>query len=113
MTVGSTAAGGGASSAGRSGGSRSEALLSPADVARACGLSRRAIYRAISRGELPAARLCNRLRVRPADLNAWVSAQTLSPPLVGGGSTRATRAWSRGSLRAMLDDPGEQEEHGH
>lgn len=35
---------------------REKQLLSPEDVARACGLSRRAVYRAIARGELPAAR---------------------------------------------------------
>jgi Helix-turn-helix domain len=29
-----------------------ERLLSPEDVARVCGLSRRAVYRAIARGEL-------------------------------------------------------------
>ena len=44
-------------------------LLSPEEVARTCGLSRRAVYRAIARGELRAARLCNRLRVRPDELD--------------------------------------------
>ena len=45
-----------------------ERLLSPEEVARACGLSRRAVYRAIARGELRAARLCHRLRF---SLRSW------------------------------------------
>jgi excisionase family DNA binding protein len=51
-----------------------ERLLSPEDVARRCGLSRRAVYRAIERGELPAARLCSRLRIQPGDVEAWIAA---------------------------------------
>lgn len=42
----------------------SEALLSPAQVAQICGLSRRAIYDAIRRGELKAFRPCARLSSR-------------------------------------------------
>jgi excisionase family DNA binding protein len=38
-------------------------LLSPEQVARLCGLSRRAVYDAIKRGELHAFRLCSRLRI--------------------------------------------------
>jgi hypothetical protein len=33
-----------------------------------CGLSPRAVYRAIERGELVASRLCSRLRIRPEDV---------------------------------------------
>ena len=47
-------------------------MLSPEEVAQTCALSRRAVYRAIERGELVASRLCNRLRVREEDLDAWV-----------------------------------------
>lgn len=47
-------------------------LLSPADVAVRCGLSRRAVYRAIEAGDLLASRLCHRLRIRPADVDAWI-----------------------------------------
>ena len=56
------------------------ALLSPEDVATRCGLSRRAVYRAIERGELPASRLCSRLRVRPEDLDAWIAGKRVEPP---------------------------------
>jgi excisionase family DNA binding protein len=48
-------------------------MLSPEDCARRCSLSRRAIYRAIERGELPAAKLCGRLRIDPDDLDAWIT----------------------------------------
>lgn len=64
-------------------------LLSPEDVASRCGLSRKAVYRAIDRGELKSARLCSRLRIRPDDVEAWVegnsvarvrNVQSLTPP---------------------------------
>jgi excisionase family DNA binding protein len=89
---------------GRAGDNGFDGLLSPEEVARACGLSRRAVYRAISRGELRAARLCHRLRVRPADLELWIAERTLSRPTDTAVSIRTARATARGSLRAMLDD---------
>jgi excisionase family DNA binding protein len=88
-----------------------ESLLSPEEVARACGLSRRAVYRAIRRGELRAARLCNRLRVQPAELGRWIDERTVSParyPTVGDG--RPVRVPSRGSLRAKLGEAMEGSE---
>lgn len=78
-------------------------LLSPEDVAGVCGLSRRAVYRAISRGELPAARLCHRLRIRAEDLDRWIADRAV----VADQSQKPrvpARALRRGSLRAMLDD---------
>jgi excisionase family DNA binding protein len=87
-------------------------LLSPGDVARACGLSRRAIYRAIARGELQAARLCNRLRVRPADVERWISEQTLATGSADLTPIRPARRFPPGSFRAMLDDSRDQEEAG-
>jgi excisionase family DNA binding protein len=82
-----------------------EQLLSPEDVARACGLSRRAVYRAIARGELRAARLCHRLRVRPVELERWIAEQTPecpAPPLRETG--RSTAGFAGGGLRALLDE---------
>ena len=82
-----------------------ERLLSPEYVARACGLSRRAVYRAIARGELRAARLCHRLRVHPAELERWIAEETRFPE--PSGPTRSMRSAGsarRGSLRAMLDE---------
>ncbi len=55
-----------------------DVLLSPEDVASQCGLSRKAVYRAIDRGELKAARLCSRLRIRPSDVEAWVEANSVA-----------------------------------
>jgi excisionase family DNA binding protein len=55
------------------------ALLSPEEVARRCGLSRRAVYRAIERGELRASRLCSRIRIRAVDVEAWVEANQIEP----------------------------------
>jgi excisionase family DNA binding protein len=87
------------------GGRAPERLLSPREVAQACGLSRRAVYRAISRGELPAARLCNRLRVRPPDLQRWIAERMeIRRPVDTGPRTGDSRAPVRGSLRAMLDE---------
>lgn len=82
-----------------------ERLLSPEDVARACGLSRRAVYRAIARGELRAARLCHRLRVHPAELERWIAEETPGPSSsVPRRSGRRPVVARRGSLRAMLDE---------
>jgi excisionase family DNA binding protein len=54
--------------------SRSDHLMAPGDVAVLCGLSRKAVYRAIERGELRASRLCSRLRIRASDVDAWIDA---------------------------------------
>jgi len=54
-------------------------LLAPSDVAARCGLSRRAVYDAIRRGELPAVRLCSRLRVTPEAFDAWLRENAVSP----------------------------------
>jgi excisionase family DNA binding protein len=79
-------------------------LLSPEDVARVCGLSRRAVYRAIARGELRAARLCNRLRVQPAELERWVGEWTVAPEASAPASPRLPVPGATGSLRALLDE---------
>jgi excisionase family DNA binding protein len=85
-------------------------MLSPEEVARVCGLSRRAVYRAISRGELQAARLCSRLRVDPDELERWKSAHTLVPPVTRPTPVRPAPAAAFGSLRVMLDQvPNAQE----
>jgi excisionase family DNA binding protein len=54
--------------------SAADPLLSPEDVARRCGLSRKAVYRAVARGELRAARILSRLRLDPRDVEAWIRA---------------------------------------
>ena len=84
-------------------------LLSPEEVARACGLSRRAVYRAISRGDLRASRLCNRLRVSPSELDRWIGDQTVpvARPLRLSES-RPGPELPAGSLRALLDETAEE-----
>jgi len=79
-------------------------LLSPEDVAMQCGLSRKAVYRAIDRGELPASKLCSRLRIKPADLEAWVDGNRLQAE-----ATRPalpTRVPAANGLRALLVSSG-------
>lgn len=47
-------------------------LLCPREIAEQTNLSYHAVLRAIHRGELRASRLCQRIRVRPADVLAWI-----------------------------------------
>jgi excisionase family DNA binding protein len=58
---------------------------SPAEVAAACGLSRKAIYRAIENGELRAAKVCRgrRLLITAEELRAWIDRSVASPELPG------------------------------
>jgi excisionase family DNA binding protein len=80
-----------------------ERLLSPEEVARACGLSRRAVYRAIARGELRATRLCNRLRIHPAEFEKWIEAGTPRPETAARLDERTTpRAGTVRGLRALF-----------
>jgi excisionase family DNA binding protein len=67
-----------------SGGGDVERLAyTPAEIAAAFGLSRKAIYRAIASGDLRAARVCcgSRLLVPAEEARAWV-ARNLMPPAV-------------------------------
>jgi excisionase family DNA binding protein len=86
--------------------SETEALLSPAQVAQMCGLSRRAVYDAIGRGELQAFRLCARLRISTEQLADWLrrSAVSGSARPVAPERPRLTAAAvaRRGSFRAKL-----------
>lgn len=81
---------------------------SPAEVAELVGLSRKAIYRAIDRGELRASRVTNRLRIRSVDVDAWLEDGRVevrpnnSPPVLLGAVHRNGTP----SLRAILDGIG-------
>jgi excisionase family DNA binding protein len=79
-----------------------ESLMSPEDVAKWCGLSKRAVYRAIERGELSASRLCHRLRVRPTDVEAWVEATRVTASWTH--SPAGSRRGASGGLRGLLDE---------
>jgi excisionase family DNA binding protein len=89
---------------GAGGGLDTQPLLSPEQVATMCGLSRRAVYRAIERGELIASRVCSRLRIRPEDVADWLDRNRVEP-----ATARSHRPpqpppppRARGSLRSML-----------
>jgi excisionase family DNA binding protein len=81
---------------------------SPAELADLVGLSRKAIYRAIERGELRASRVANRLRIRPIDVDAWLEGGLVEPsarvsPCVSLPMPRRARTTS---LRAVLEGAG-------
>jgi excisionase family DNA binding protein len=75
-------------------------FLRPREAAALAGLSTRAIYRAIDRGELRAVRLCSRLRIPREAFDAWVDSSTVrrerpfvpvpppAPPPVRGSFSR-------------------------
>ena len=81
-------------------------LLSPEQVAERCGLSRKAVYRAIERGELPASRLCSRLRINAADVDEWIRVNAVSPRLPDGAM--AGRAPATNGLRRLLHESAER-----
>ena len=69
-----------------------------------CGLSRKAVYRAIERGELPASKLCSRLRIKPSDLDAWVDGNRLQAERAR--PALPARVPAANGLRALLVSPG-------
>jgi len=93
---------------------RDDKLLSPEEVARHVGLSRRAVYDAIRRGELGAMRLCGRLRIRPQDLDDWLTAATVATPLplasMPEPRKRRGPAPATGSFRGLMAEGGGERE---
>jgi excisionase family DNA binding protein len=77
-------------------------LLSPEDVATQCGLSRKAVYRAIERGELRASKLCSRLRIRPDDLDTWIEGNRLER--TAPHERKPTPASAAKGLRVLLGE---------
>lgn len=69
-----------------------------------CGLSRRAVYRAIARGELRASRLCNRLRVHPAELDRWIAGRMVTPTDAAQVTPLRPDDRPSGSLRVLLGE---------
>jgi excisionase family DNA binding protein len=88
--------------------STDDPFRTPEQIAQRTGLSRKAIYRAIERGELPAYRLCGRLRIHPDDEHTWIenhrvaAAQPLELP-----AARPRPAPSQHSLRRLLQTGGD------
>ena len=78
-------------------------LLTPYEIAERCALSAKTVYRAIDRGELPAARLCTRIRVRASDVDAWILARQVRPRSVDV-EIRPLAAPATNGLRSLLSD---------
>lgn len=85
---------------------RTGRLLSIPEVADFCGLSSRSINRAILDGDLRAAKLRSRWRIRPDDLDTWVKSSERIAPVagrpVGLRPTHGQR--SAHSMRRALDE---------
>ena len=77
-------------------------FLRPAEAAKLAGLSTRAIYRAIQRGELRATRLCSRLRIPRDAFDEWVAggAVRVERPIVEVRTVPAVH----GSFRRLLSE---------
>ena len=58
-------------------------MLTPSEVADCCQLSTKTVLRAIRRGDLRASQLgsCRAFRIRAEDVDAWIAAKTVLPPL--------------------------------
>jgi excisionase family DNA binding protein len=76
-------------------------FLRPAEAAAMAGLSTRAIYRAIQRGELRAVRLCSRLRIPREDFDEWVACAAVRVEPAPTIRTRDVPV-TRGSFRRLL-----------
>jgi excisionase family DNA binding protein len=79
-------------------------FLRPAEAAELAGLSTRAIYRAIARGELPAARLCSRLRIAREDFDAWFARSAVRVEAPPPSPVVRPLPATRGSFRRLLAD---------
>ncbi len=82
-------------------------FLRPVEAADLAGLSTRAIYRAIQRGELRAVRLCSRLRIPRDDFDEWIarSSVPVEPARPPGPAVRPLPT-TQGSFRRLLRDEG-------
>ena len=78
-------------------------LLAPDEVAAICGLSRKAVYRAIERGELRASKLCSRLRITLEDVDSWIESSQVEP--IAPPDPRSVRVPAPNGLRALLREP--------
>lgn len=79
-------------------------FLSPTEAAQIAGLSTRAIYRAIQRGELRAMRLCSRLRIPREGFDEWVQRGVVRAEPRVVEVRLAPTAPARGSFRSLLAD---------
>jgi excisionase family DNA binding protein len=78
------------------------AWMTVAEAAERVGLHHRAIRRAIERGELPAVKVCSRIRIAPDDFARWLEANRLVPPATEP-SIRPLVTPAPNGLRNLLD----------
>jgi len=59
-------------------------LLTPQEVADAMRVSTMTVYRLVKSGQIPAIRVGKHLRIRVADLNAYLESRMVTPSQEGG-----------------------------
>jgi excisionase family DNA binding protein len=81
------------------------AAITPREIAALERLSPDAIYRAIASGDLPARKVCGRLRVDRSDYEDWKQRHRVRPrpvgPMFGSGSDPARRRVGTGFLAEL------------
>jgi excisionase family DNA binding protein len=77
-------------------------FLRPSEAAALAGLSTRAVYRAVQRGELDAVRLCSRLRISRAAFDDWIERNRVRPQEPAPPTTVLQRFQPAGSFRRLL-----------
>lgn len=80
-----------------------ERMLTPVEVAELLGLSVKAVRGLIARGELGAHRIANKIRVDPADFEAFLEATRLSVPSPTAPARPGERRQARGDLARILE----------
>ena len=82
---------------------REPIFLVPKEAALLAGLSVRAIYRAIHRGELGAVRLCSRIRIPRAAFEEWIERSAVVPERAAAAEAPTHLvAAPHGSFRRLL-----------
>jgi excisionase family DNA binding protein len=82
----------------------SQRYMTPRDAAGRLLISERAIRNAICRGELPAVKVCRRVRFTEEDFEAWVAAARIEPAARPAPSVRTGAAGT--GLRRVLRELG-------
>lgn len=79
--------------------------MSVAEAGRASGFSKRAVYRAIERGELSASLVCSRLRIHPDDFLAWMEGERAAASNTSRGGPRVgvRKVPAANGLRSLIE----------